>query len=187
MNSQFEAQNKVLQETLRNNKVNAQSLRNDLALAFEGLGEHLRNTDNLSNTEHLTIYQNESGGRQMETDATSNGLAADFKYQMADRLTTVKEVWDEYITGIGGNPSIEYLDSNCAGWRRFMNDDGTINKKLTDKVKKRYSRRKKIYDAIKKRMIANSESCEDSVEFFERLRVEKGMTLNCFQEVVDSF
>ena len=86
-------------------------------------------------------------------------------YTMLRNLTTVAEVWQEYKYGINGNPSLS----------RLLEDLGTgwLHSKPNRLF---YSRRKKIYDYIKKR-VANSQSEETAINELEKLRIESNLSL----------
>ena len=101
----------------------------------------------------------------IQDNNASNGVI----YKMNRNLTTVPQVWQEYTSGLKGNPSVRDLEANYGPrWRK--ND--------TERVF--FSNRKKIYDMIEE-LIRMGQTEDDAVAKVEALRVTNKWMLNRLQ------
>jgi hypothetical protein len=96
-------------------------------------------------------------------------------YKLCRHLKTVTDVWREYELGLPGQPAVQFLEqTQGTSWRR-------------DRTESRYfSRRKVIYDKVKKTASEYNISTTEAAEIIERNRVELGKSLDGFCKVISS-
>ena len=90
-------------------------------------------------------------------------------YKQDRKLVTVQQVWDEYVLGIDGGPSIKSLEAKYKGkWRKSSAD------------KCFYLARTKIYN-LTSELIASGKTPTESVEMLESIRLARKWSLNALQ------
>ena len=95
-------------------------------------------------------------------------------YKLARNLETVKQVWDEYSHGLGGNPSIKSLNFNYG--HKWLNSSSEI---------KFYSDRNKVYKAVQN-LLSNGETEQEAVSSLDKLIKDQNLTLYQFQKRLNS-
>lgn len=98
--------------------------------------------------------------------STATILAELPAYKMDRTILNVVDVWREYTAGIGGGPSVEYLEKNFqTKWRK-------------DRTESRFfSSRSVIYNEIRRISERDFISKEEAASILERRRQELGFTL----------
>lgn len=98
---------------------------------------------------------------------TQQAAAAAALCTLGRTLVTVTDVWREYSNGLGGNPSVEHIEREYGtAWRKER------------KESRFYSRRKELYDTIKKMADKQRTSCEEASWRLEDRRVRLGVSLD---------
>ena len=99
---------------------------------------------------------------------------------MSRSILSITDLWREYKQGINGQMSVETLESNYKSkWRTCTGDD-----QKTAANRKFYSRRKKIYDAIKNLSAEKRLSENIIVDKLEALRVQRDTSIHWISENV---
>ncbi|CAI4048544.1 hypothetical protein SKDZ_13G2980 [Saccharomyces kudriavzevii ZP591] len=94
------------------------------------------------------------------TDRNNTNTNSDLHYRILKAPTDVKTIWEEYIAGIRGNPSIKHLESKYGNkWRQNKN-------------KKTFSRRKRLYKFILNG-IEKGKTAQEMIEILENKRLYK--------------
>lgn len=106
---------------------------------------------------------------------SGSNTTAESTYKLCRHLKTVTDVWREYELGLPGQPAVQFLEqTQGTSWRR-------------DRTESRYfSRRKVIYDKVKKTASEYKISTTEAAEIIERKRVELGKSLDGFCKVISS-
>ena len=91
---------------------------------------------------------------------------------MSRSLHNVGDDWRDYKHGLGGSPSIEYLESTFGNtWRQSVSE------------RKFFSRRQKLYKAIKAKL-SNGKNEIVAIQELEDLRISKGWSLDKLQKSI---
>ena len=95
-------------------------------------------------------------------------------YKQFRNLTTVQQVWQEYMYGLEGNPSVFHLEQTSGrSWR------------ISSAAQKLFVGRNKIYDCIRKiKSLGKTE--DEAVSDVEALRINRGWNLDELQTHVTS-
>lgn len=106
---------------------------------------------------------------------SGSNTTAEPTYKLCRHLKTVTDVWREYELGLPGQPAVQFLEqTQGTSWRR-------------DRTESRYfSRRKVIYDKVKKTASEYNISTTEAAEIVERKRVELGKSLDGLCKVISS-
>ncbi len=93
-------------------------------------------------------------------------------YKLSRNLSTVKEVWTEYILGLGaGKPAVNDFEANGTSWRRDPKDPNRNERRY-------FNKRKEFYNAIEAVALSTNTSRSDVVDALDMIRVEKQYTLD---------
>ncbi|KAG1026790.1 hypothetical protein G6F43_014095 [Rhizopus delemar] len=88
-------------------------------------------------------------------------------YKMNREIISVTDVWREYSEGLGGNPSVQYLEEKYGtAWRKERKDS------------RFFSRRNEIYNGIKRKAEEDRISFEEAAKKLEERRVQLNISLD---------
>lgn len=88
-------------------------------------------------------------------------------YKMNREIVSVTDVWREYSEGLGGNPSVQYLEEKYGtAWRKERKDS------------RFFSRRNEIYNGIKRKAEEDRISFEEAAKKLEERRVQLNISLD---------
>ena len=97
----------------------------------------------------------------VHTTGSEPAVSALHQYKMSRSLHNVGDVWREYKHGLGGSPSIEYLESTFRNtWRQSVSERKVFSRRQTlykaikaklsnDKMRSRLSKSLKIYEFLR--------------------------------------
>lgn len=112
-----------------------------------------------------SVAEGEHGEQQPKTKMPA--------YILNRTIMTVTDVWREYKDGLGGNPSVEFMEKEYGtAWRKDR------------KESRFFSRRKELYGAIKNKAVAERTSCEEAARRIEERRVCLGISLDKLRSVL---
>ena len=94
-------------------------------------------------------------------------------YTLNRKIVTVTDVWREYGSGLGGNPSVDYLEKEFGtAWRK-------------DRTESRFfSKRNELYKAIKDKADKERISCEEAARRIEERRKQLGISLDKLRSII---
>lgn len=94
-------------------------------------------------------------------------------YSLNRTIVSVVDVWREYSSGLGGHPSVEFLETTYGtAWRKER------------KESRFFSRRNELYKAIKEKALLERTSCEEAARRIEERRVQLGVSLDKLRSVL---
>lgn len=110
------------------------------------------------------VVSNNLGGKKRKINLdefekkNKESISKEIDYTMVKSPESVQIIWEEYIHGCNGNPSIMYLENTYGSkWRRQQNG-------------KTFSRRKRIYKFIVNGM-KEGKTAEDMIDLLEKKRI----------------
>ncbi|KAL6942418.1 hypothetical protein ACO0QE_003593 [Hanseniaspora vineae] len=110
------------------------------------------------------VVSNNLGGKKRKINLdefekkNKESISKEIDYTMVKSPESVQIIWEEYIHGCNGNPSIMYLENTYGSkWRRHQNG-------------KTFSRRKRIYKFIVNGM-KEGKTAEDMIDLLEKKRI----------------
>lgn len=82
-------------------------------------------------------------------------------------IASVTDVWRECVGGLGGNPSVKYLEQTSGnGWRK------------ANRESRFFSRRKELYRAVKDKALNEHISREEATRVLEEQRIRLNVSLD---------
>ncbi|KAG1178328.1 hypothetical protein G6F70_006238 [Rhizopus microsporus] len=154
---------------------------------LDHIAQTLQQPLHLSPYRHVIPEQQQQQQQQLSTSVlqaqhipspptcSGSNTTARSTYKLCRHLKTVTDVWREYELGLPGQPAVQFLEqTQGTSWRR-------------DRTESRYfSRRKVIYDKVKKTASEYNISTTEAAEIVERKRIELGKSLDGFCKVISS-
>ncbi|CAO3695971.1 unnamed protein product [Rhizopus stolonifer] len=174
-----------IERQLANINDRQQEAYGNLARMIEGLAANVSDISTVTSVHSASCPSStESGSAVVDADdeqslvgdsgqalRSSTATHSPASYRLSHGITKLTDLYREWIEGLGGNYSVEYMNINHPGWHK---DDKTY-----------YMRRRKILAAIKQYADIEGFSVWDAVRRAENLRARNGKSIDFVSKNVD--